>query len=79
MSIYEDIARRMTPEALESLERFRSATERGEGLPAALGELPMGFLRCVGWSDDLEPLHVLSPMGERVAAAARKMSDEEAA
>jgi len=78
MDIFHDIARRLEPAKLESLARFREAARTGEALPAALNELPMGFLSCVGLDDDLNALHVLSPLGMRVALAAKAL-DEEAA
>jgi len=79
MSIIHDIARGLTAGELDTLARFRAAAERHEALPAALNELPMGFLSCVGLDEQLRVLHVLSPLGKRVALAAEDIAAEDAA
>lgn len=76
MSIFHDIARRLSSDELEKLARFHGSRDP---LPAEVNDLPMGFLACVGVDDELRVLHVLSPFGKRVALAADDIAAEDAA
>jgi len=76
MTLFHDIAARLGPEGLESLAKFRAAAREDRELPAALNELPMGFLAGVGFTDDFTPLFVLSPFGMRVALASEELAVE---
>lgn len=76
MDIFNDIARNMDSDKLETLERFRAAAKAHESLPAGIYDLPHGFLAGVGFNDDLQALYVLSPLGMRVAMAAEELAIE---
>ena len=79
MKIYADIARRLSPEHLETLARFRAAAKDFEWLPTGgdINLLPSGFLGCqIG---DAGVIAQLNPFGMLVAMAAEKLAAEEAA
>ena len=77
MDIYTDIAKRMAPDKLETLARFRAAAKDFKWLPTN-GDwniLPHGFL--ANRIENGEVVAQLNPMGMRVAMAAEKLAKED--
>jgi len=79
MTIYADIARKMAPDKLRNLARFREAAKEDKWLPTggAWDLLPHGFL--VNRIENGEVVAKLTPMGGLVADAAEELSKKEAA
>jgi hypothetical protein len=76
IDIFTDIAKRMEPDKLETLARFRAAAKTHTWLPTK-GDwniLPHGFL--ANRIQDGEVVAQLNPFGMRVAMAAEKLAKE---
>ena len=75
MSVFTDIAKKMSPSGRKTLARFLAAAKEHKKLPVSLNVLPSGFLHCS--IEAREAVGVLTSFGMRVALAAEALAQSE--